>query len=50
MVFSWSRAQVQAVAVLLSLVVQLAGVELAMCLHDQPAELVGDHAARRLPG
>ena len=35
---------------LLSLVVQLAGVELAMCLYDQPAELVGEHAARRRPG
>jgi len=30
-------------------VVQLAGVELAMCLYDQPAELVGEHAARLLP-
>ena len=29
--------------------VQLAGVELAMCLYDQHAELVGEHAARLLP-
>jgi len=34
---------------LLSLVVQLAGVELAMCLYDQPGEIVGEHAARLLP-
>ena len=34
---------------LLSLVVQLAGVELAMCLYDQPGEVVGEHAARLLP-